>query len=100
VSTPSAHDPNAVLAQRIHVGGATKAFGEVTLDEVRGRAAELRSAAGWGPTARVGPVARAWAELAAAMGAAGAATVGDLGAEAVDERAEALWIRPPGGSLL
>jgi hypothetical protein len=99
VSTP-ARDPEAVLAERIHAGGETKPFGEVTLAEVRARAEELRSAAGWGPTARVVPVARAWGELASAMEAAGAGTVGELGAEAADQRAEALWVRPPGGTLL
>ena len=44
------------------------------------RAAELSAAAGWGPTARVGGVARGWSELGRAMSAAGAARVRDLGA--------------------
>jgi hypothetical protein len=34
------------------------------------------------------------------MRAAGAATVADLGEAAATERAERLWVVPPGGSLL
>jgi hypothetical protein len=56
VSTP---DPTAILAERVHASGGTKPFGEMTVAEVRERADELRAATGWGPTARVGPVARA-----------------------------------------
>ena len=67
---------------------------------MRARADELRAAVGWGPTARVAPVARAWRELAMAMERAGAATVGDLDAEVVVELAPRLWVVPPGGSLL
>jgi hypothetical protein len=67
---------------------------------VRAHAAELRSAAGWGPTARVATVARAWRELADEMAGAGAATVADLGGERAAALAEGLWVVPPGGSLL
>ena len=45
-------------------GGRSKPFAELTAEEVRSRADELRAATGWGPTARVASVARAWAELA------------------------------------
>jgi hypothetical protein len=93
-------DPASILAEKIHAGGETKPFGEVTLGEVKERAAELRSATGWGPMARVAPVARAWGELATTMEANGAAKVSDLDLALVAERAEPLWIRPPGGSLL
>jgi hypothetical protein len=96
----SARDPQAILAERIGLGGGSKAFGELTVGEVAERATELRSATGWGPTARVGPVARAWADLARAMDAEGAATVADLDPTSVAARAEALWVIPPGGSLL
>ena len=89
-----------ILRERVHGGGGSKPFGELTAGEVAERAAELRSATGWGPTARVGPVARAWADLAREMEAAGAAKVADLDPELVARRAEALWIVPPGGSLL
>jgi hypothetical protein len=88
------------LAQRVHAGGVDKAFGELTVDDVRAHAAELAAAVGWGPTARVAGVARAWRELAAHMAGAGAVTVADLGAPAAAEFAERLWVLPPGGSLL
>jgi hypothetical protein len=93
-------DPAGVLAEQVYAGGRSKPFGELTVDEVRARAAELREAAGWGPTARVAPVAIAWGELARRMEAAGAERVSDLDPAAVAERAEALWVVPPGGSLL
>lgn len=81
-----------VLEERVYAGGRSKPFGEMTLDEVRARAQELRDTTGWGPTARVAPVARAWAELARVMEEAGASTVEALDAAVVDERAEALWV--------
>jgi hypothetical protein len=87
------------LSRPVSVDGAEKPFGELTLADVRARAAELRAAAGWGPTARVAPVARAWADLGRAMEAAGAAAVADLGGEA-EAMAGRLWVVPPGGSLL
>ena len=42
-------------------------FGELTAQDARARADELRAAIGWGPTARVAPVAMAWRELALTM---------------------------------
>jgi hypothetical protein len=90
----------SVLETQVFAGNGYKPFGEFTVSEVRGRAAELQQATGWGPTARVGAVARAWAELARAMSAAGAATVAELGPEAAADHAERLWVTPPGGSLL
>jgi hypothetical protein len=93
-------DPAAVLAERVHAGGASKPFGAMTAAEVRERAEELRAATGWGPTARVGPVARAWGELARLMDDRGAATVADLDHGEVAARAGKLWVVPPGGSLL
>lgn len=95
-----APDPAAVLAETVFAGGRSKQFGELTLDEVRDRAAELRDAAGWGPTARVAPVAMAWGELGRLMEAVHAERVEQVDPVAVAERAEALWIVPPGGSLL
>jgi hypothetical protein len=99
----SAHpspDPHAVLAEPVFAGGRPKPFAELTTDEVRARADELRAATGWGPTAKVGSVARAWSELARLMEDKGATTVADLDPIAVSERAQKLWIVPPGGSLL
>ena len=89
-----------ILRQTVFVDGANRPFGELTREQVRGRAQELRAAVGFGPTARVAPVARAWRELELALERAGAATVGELGDDVVGELAPKLWIVPPGGSLL
>jgi hypothetical protein len=90
----------SVLEEMIFAGGRNKPFGEMTADEVKARAAELKSTTGWGPTARVAAVATAWAELARLMDEAGARTVGELDPDDVDARAQRLWVVPPGGSLL
>ena len=88
------------LSVPVYAEGGYKPFGEFTLADVRARAAELAAAAGWGPTARVGAVARGWSALADAMQAAGAARVADLGEAAAEEHARKVWVVPPGGSLL
>jgi hypothetical protein len=93
-------DAERVLAEQVFAGGRSKQFRELTADEVRERAAELKAATGWGPTARVASVAMAWAELGRLMEHVEAPTVGDLRPDAVVERAEKLWVVPPGGSLL
>ena len=90
----------AILETPIHIRGANRPFGELTLDDVRARADELRAAVGFGPTVRVAPVARAWRELAIAMERAGAAAVAELSGDVVAELAPKLWVVPPGGSLL
>jgi predicted DNA-binding transcriptional regulator YafY len=100
VSAPAGRDPGSILGERVYASGRAKPFGELTAEEVRARADELRAATGWGPTARVAAVAMAWGELARLMDGAQAQTVADLDPEAVAERAERLWIVPPGGSLL
>lgn len=89
-----------ILASTVYVDGANRPFGELTLDQVRARAAELRAATGWGPMARVASVAMAWRELSLTLERAGASTVGELSAEAVTELAPKLWVVPPGGTLL
>lgn len=89
-----------LMVRPVHAGGADKPFGSLTIDDVRGHAAELAAAAGWGPTARVATVARAWRELGAHMAEVGAPTVADLGGESAARFAERLWVVPPGGSLL
>jgi hypothetical protein len=83
------------LAQRVYAVDGYKPFGEFTVADVAARAHELTTAAGWGPTARVASVARAWSELARAMGEAGAATVADLGAQSTAEFARRTWVLPP-----
>lgn len=88
------------LAQPVYASDGYKAFGEFTLADVESRADELRAATGWGPTARVGSVARGWSELARAMKDAGAARVCELDGDAAVEFARRLWVVPPGGSLI
>lgn len=90
----------SMLEQPVYTADGYKPFGEFTRADVEARGAELQGLTGWGPTARVGAVARAWSELARAMAQSGAGTVGELGTERVAELSEALWVVPPGGSLL
>lgn len=94
------HQLAEILATTVFIDGANRSFGELTLDQARGRADELRSAVGFGPTARVAPVARAWRELSMALEQAGVGTVGELEPAKVMELAPQLWVVPPGGSLL
>jgi hypothetical protein len=93
-------DAQRVLAEQVFAGGRSKPFAELTAGEVKARAAELKAATGWGPTARVASVAMAWSELSRLMEESNASTVGDLDPDAVAQRAEKLWVVPPGGSLL
>ncbi len=88
------------LEQPVYAEDGYKPFGDFTLAEVQARAAELSAATGWGPTARVGGVARGWSELARVMGEAGAAIVRELPRDRGEEFARKLWVVPPGGSLL
>ena len=93
-------DAAAILAEQVFAGGRNKPFAELTLAEVEARANELREASGWGPTARVGSVAREWGALARLMAEQGAETVGQVDPEEIVGRAQKLWVVPPGGSLL
>ncbi len=94
-------EPNAelegILERTVFIREANRPFGELTLEDARERADELRAAIGWGPTVRVAPVARAWRELAMAMERSGSATVRDLDALVTVELAERLWVTLPGG---
>jgi hypothetical protein len=89
-----------ILQQPVFVRDANVPFGELSADDARSQADRLRAAVGWGPTARVAPVALAWRELANAMERNAAAIVSDLAAPMLLEIAPRLWIVPPGGSLL
>jgi hypothetical protein len=91
---------NRILATTVYCGGANRPFGGLTGAQVRARADELRSAIGWGPTARIAPVAQAWRELSMEIERAGVSTVSELESEVVAEMAPRLWIVPPAGSLL
>lgn len=85
-----------ILEQEVFIRGANRPFGEITTDDARSRADELRAAVGWGPTARVAPVAMAWRELSLAMERAGAATAGDLDPDVLVKLAPRLWVTLPG----
>ena len=96
----AAVDAEHALAARVYCSGAERPFGELTVEQVEARAAELRGAAGFGHRSRVAPVAAAWGALAAQMRDRGAARVDELDPATISARAEALWVLPPGGSLL
>ena len=85
-----------ILTQTVFIRGANRPFGELMPDDARSRADELRAAVGWGPTARVAPVAQAWRELSIAMDGAGAATVGELDPDVLLKLAPRLWVTLPG----
>ncbi len=89
-------DVRRILDQEVFIRGANRRFGELTRDDASARADELRAAVGFGPTARVAPVARAWRELAIAMDRAGASAVGDLEADVLVDLAPRLWVTLPG----
>ena len=89
-----------IVSSAVFVDGANRPFGELTPAQVRARAEELRAATGWGPTARVASVARAWRELAMALERAGADRVDALDPDVLEPLAPQLWVVPPGGSLL
>jgi hypothetical protein len=85
-----------ILDQEVFIRGANRPFGELTRDDAASRADELRAAVGWGPTARVAPVAQAWRELAIALDRAGASKVSELESEALLALAPRLWVTLPG----
>jgi hypothetical protein len=89
-----------IVESTVFVDGANRPFGDLTLEQVRARADELRAATGWGPTARVAPVARAWRELSIAMEQAGKGTVGELDGDVLIDMAPKLWVVAPPGGLL
>jgi hypothetical protein len=84
-----------ILARLVFARGANRPLGELTLEDVRARADELRAAAGWGPTVRVSPVALAWRQLAAELEETGAATVAGLDAATLVALAPRLWLSMP-----
>jgi hypothetical protein len=89
-----------ILKASVFIDGANRPFGDLTADQIRSRADELRAAVGFGPTARIAPVARAWRELSMALEQAGVGTVAELAPDRVVELGPKLWVVPPGGSLL
>ena len=89
-------DVSQILDQQVYVRGGNRPFGELTLEDVRSRADELRAAIGFGPTARVAPVAQAWRELSMVMDRAGASTVGAVDLDVLVKLAPRLWVTLPG----
>lgn len=90
-------EPAADLVNRqVFIRGANRPFGELSREDVRERADELRSVTGWGPTARVAPVARAWRELALEMERQGAQAVAEVDGELLARLAPQLWVVLPG----
>jgi hypothetical protein len=85
-----------ILEQQVFIDGANRTFGSLTAEDARVHAGALRAAVGWGPTARVAPVAQAWRELSLAMDRAGAGMVKDLDPEVLVELAPRLWVTLPG----
>ncbi len=94
-------DAEQLLAEQIATSAGYVAFGSLTVAQVEERAEELSGAAEIPAMAqRMAPVAAAWRGLAADMRRSGAETVADLDRASLVERAERLWVVPPGGSLL
>jgi hypothetical protein len=84
-----------MLATTVFIRGANRPFGELTLDDVSSRADELRTATGWGPTARVASVALAWRELSLEMQRAAAGQVRELDPDVLRGVARNLWVVLP-----
>ncbi len=85
-----------IVKRTVFIRGANRPFGELTVQDVRARADELSAVVGFGPTARVAPVARAWRELSIEMDRAGAGTVREVGDETLVALAPKLWVVLPG----
>jgi hypothetical protein len=86
-----------IVQQQVYIRGANRPFGELTAEDARGRADELRAATGWGPTARVASYAFAWRELSVELERSGVATVSQLDPELLVSLAPRLWVALPGG---
>ena len=86
-----------IVQQQVYIRGANRPFGEVTAEDARGRADELRAATGWGPTARVASYAFAWRELSVELERCGVATVSQLDPDLLVSLAPRLWVALPGG---
>jgi hypothetical protein len=94
--TDPAAQREEILQRQVFIRAANRPFAELTVDDARARADELRAAVGWGPTARIAPVAMAWRELALTMERAGVGTVDQLPAETLAGLAPKLWVAMPG----
>jgi hypothetical protein len=88
------------LEAKVYDGESYRPFGELTEEDAKGRAAELKSLMGFGPTMRVRPVAMAWVELAKLMEEREARTVADLDETTIADYALKLWIVQPSGGIM
>jgi hypothetical protein len=86
-----------IVQQQVYIRGANRPFGELTSEDVRERADELKAATGWGPTARVASYAFAWRELSMEMERSGVAAVSELEPDLLVSLAPKLWVVLPGG---
>jgi len=86
-----------IVQQQVYIRGANRPFGELTAEDARGRADELKAATGWGPTARVASYAFAWRELSVELERSGVATVSELDPELLVSLAPRLWVALKGG---
>jgi len=93
-------DVSDILDRTVSISGAQKRYGDISYDDARTQAAELKALTGWGPMAKVGTVARAWTALSVTLERHGAATVTDLEPSEVAQMAEELWIVPPSRSMV
>lgn len=96
MTTSEGPDLGRILHSSVFVAGASRRFGELTDEQVLTHADELRAATGWGPMARVAPVALAWRELSIEMQRAGVERVDQLDSALLRRLAGPLWIVIPG----
>ena len=85
-----------IVQQQVYIRGANRPFGELTTEDARERADELKAATGWGPTARVASYAFAWRELSMEMERSGVANVSELDPDLLVSLAPKLWVVLPG----
>lgn len=85
-----------IVQQQVYIRGANRPFGELTIEDARERADELKAATGWGPTARVASYAFAWRELSMEMERSEVATVSELDPDLLVSLAPKLWVVLPG----
>ena len=86
-----------IVQQQVYIRGANRPFGDLTTEDARERADELKAATGWGPTARVASYAFAWRELSMEMERSGVANVSELDPDLLVSLAPKLWVVLPSG---
>ena len=85
-----------IVQQQVYIRGANRPFGDLTTEDARERADELKAATGWGPTTRVASYAFAWRELSMEIERSGVATVSELDPDLLVSLAPKLWVVLPG----